>query len=687
MHASADGHTGPDVELGRVEGPRALSLDQINCHRHTSMDSDDDCRPRDSTWLYRSTQDAESLANLDGLDWAELRGTDVDTSTMPRTFSRTSCAAIVHDCPLPKLKKHPSKSNVVDAMLPKAHPKQIFVQQWTTCVTPVPGKEMIQSHAAAPLIPVGWVVGSVAAVSSTLVGAALFHADDLRSSLSLDAFPRATLILVVHVALGALSFVGGVVGDRAVHRMHVVRPSVWLWCVGTLFLTVAGHPFVASRRLYTAGLVLVFISSGGLLPNLVATSSLGPTFLHCALAQLSATSIIHGLFNALVAASTAAYVVLAVLAALSTATLVGMHMTIYRRWLDPAPTNLASLGVYISGIPLLWRGYLAGVAGMVLGGALCAMSLICSHDDVHLYGKQFAVATGGVVLVVLGWLWTIFWGVAMVHPSGALRAWAVAPPPPADLVSPASPDKDSLPSEPEVAPVSPMECMAPTLALVVFSSFVRGQLYAMYVLQACQCSLQLVGDVTYNPEYTAVVTHVIALAVAPGIPRLFPRLPSRLGLAMLLYLMASFMSGIVELYRRSSSRFSDADLVDRTGPPTCHKNPSAYSIIWTGPQLALMGISEAIVQTTMGYVVHSAWPPTFQGLGHGLLALCNAVGYATALGMSIIVIHWYTAPAPADLVLVFLLVTSMGCAVIACMKRLLVLDEHHRIWPNMMSST
>ncbi|RHY22449.1 hypothetical protein DYB25_005783 [Aphanomyces astaci] len=329
---------------------------------------------------------------------------------------------------------------------------------------------------------------------------------------------------------------------------------------------------------------------------------------------------------------------------------------------------------------------------MIVGGAVCAMSLVCVHDDSRLYGSQFAVATAGVILVVVGWLWTLFWGVAMVHPSGALRAWAA----PSSLVSPpTSPVEppNSIMSPPDLSDSIPpmggqMDCLAPILAMAVFSSFVRGQLYTMYILQACQCSLRLVGGITYTPEYTAVIVHVVALAVAPGVPRMLPRLPPRLGLAMLLYLIASFLSGIVELYRRSSSRIGghDLELVDRTGP-TCYKNPSVFSILWTTPQLALVGISEGIFQSTVGYVVHQAWPPMFRGLGHGLLALCHGVGYSTALGISMVVARWFTAPAPADLVLVFLLVTSMGCAVIACMKRLLVLDERHRIWPDLLPST
>ncbi|KAF0715791.1 Aste57867_3160 [Aphanomyces stellatus] len=678
----------------------------------------DDNRGRESTWLYRSTQDAGSLARNDSETWGPddvaadgtmqhddkaESGTCEDDGKNPPPPPRFVLGLLKKERPLQKMPSAaPSSTKNARHQLEEkkkgiAAPKSGLLSTthnhpdvpWTKCVTPVQDAcavAMPPSSNPRPLVPRAYVLwglagNTVALVSAIFVSAPWF----LRPALDLVMFPQCTVLVIAQIVLGAASCIGGLAGDLASHRMHVVRHSVWLWCVAALLLVVAAAPRVRSPGAFALGLVLAFFSAGLLAPNLVVLGCPtvdGAYFVTCTVVQLASLALAHVYFTALYDSSDAspAFYSMTMVLLCFAALLLAMHVSVYRRYIPPSSSHLASFAIYVHMITPLWKGGLAGCTAMVLGTFVVLASLATPATPpppASPISPRFSTASVGVCLVVAGWIWTSVWSLAMASPHGFLRTY-LQPAPPS---SPSSRAMLKLP-DPLDNPAPPphdtpaLTSLLPTACVAIFGAFVRGQLYTLVVLQACQSNLVLHG-VTYSPEYTAVAAQVVAVATAAPLFRgLRPlRPPVKLTLAVLLYLIASFLSGIAELYRRSSAPAAPGHLHE-----TCHKPTTAFPVLWTVPQLVFCGLADIACRPTVAAIVHAAAPPSLRGLGHGLLALCDAVGYATALGLAVVVARWFSDPVASDLVILFLLVTALGCIAFTCMKRLLVLDATERIW-------
>ncbi|KAH9101212.1 hypothetical protein LEN26_015808 [Aphanomyces euteiches] len=609
------------------------------------------------SWLYRSTQDLNSLANLDHEDW-DWTDTNPQVILSPATTSSSLCKS-------PPLKKAPSTA----ALLAKATTPQTTSIAFAPCTTPTDDPIATTDQLHRPLVPRHWALCSLAANGFLLFTAASVGNQDVRRVLSLGAFPQCTIFVIAQALFGVASFFGGLAGDLASHRMHVVRRSVWLWCIATTVLLVAASPVVSSPEMYIFGLLLAFCSAGGLVSNvMIAGLPSDPSdsvrshnqvdfahwfyrraTVHFVMTSLAPSdihegAILKGPFD---------YSALVLTAVLALPTMVGLHLATYLRYLAPT-AQLASFGVYLSLLPPIWRGCLLGAVVMVVGALLAFLSLVCHFDT-----SRRTLAAIGVALILAGWLWTLLWSVAMMKPTGLLRSYF---------------DKSSRSrNEADSTPRRALDNVAPTACIAVFVAFLRGQLYTLYILQACQCESRVL-EIAYSPEYTAVVAQIAALITMPLVLRTVLT-QMQLARAIFLFLIASFVSGLVELYRRNQGETPLQGL----HPQTCHKTATSYNVLWMAPQLILTGVADALFRGTATSVLHAEIPPSLHGAGLGLLPMSDAIGLAASVGLAVALERWFSEAASSDLVLLNLLITAVGCVALSSMKQILIVQsESHR---------
>ncbi|KAG9402641.1 hypothetical protein AC1031_007250 [Aphanomyces cochlioides] len=617
----------------------------------TAMSPTDD---RES-WLYRSTQDLNSIAILDHEDW-DWTDTNPEVILSPGTTSSSLCKS-------PPLKKAPSTA----ALLTKATTPQTTSIAFAPCTTPTDDPIATTDQLNRPLVPRHWALCALAANGFLLFTAASVGNQDVRRVLSLGAFPQCTIFVISQALFGVASFFGGLAGDLASHRMHVVRRSVWLWCIATTVLLVAASPVVSSPEMYIFGLLLAFCSAGGLVPNVMIagipsnSSDSMRYFFQCVTVQLGSLAAVHFVMTSLAASDIHEgailkgpfdYSALVLTAVLALPTIVGLHLATYLRYLAPT-ARLASFGVYLSLLTPIWRGCLVGALVMVVGAILPFLSLVCHFDT-----PRRTLAAIGVALILAGWLWTLLWSVAMMKPTGLLQSYF---------------DKSTSRNDAHSASRRALDNVAPTACMAVFVAFLRGQLYTLYILQACQCETRVL-QMAYSPEYTAVVAHIAALITMPLVLRTAPT-QMQLARAIFLFLIASFVSGIVELYRRNQGE----NPLQGLHPQTCHKTATLYNVLWMAPQLILTGVADALFRGTATSVLHAEIPPSLRGAGLGLLPMTDAIGLAASVGLAVAVERWFSEAASSDLVLLNLLITAVGCVALSTMKQILIVQsENHR---------
>ncbi|KDO27461.1 hypothetical protein SPRG_07050 [Saprolegnia parasitica CBS 223.65] len=543
-----------------------------------------------------------------------------------------------------------------------------------------------------------FAVLSVIVTNISVVAVATFGwTDRLRTALGLQDLPRCSLVLVISMLLSVACGGGGLLGDYARHRGLVLRRASGLWVVASLLLLFGC--VLDTAFLYGLGLALAYVAAGAILPNvIVAGTALEHTHdvsddqkrleittfygwtTAASIGSLAAT-------QAFCLATTSRTQVLALFALclLLLATLSWLHVHMRcRRW----PPQVTPASVFATGWHIL-RGHwlLLGTSGgallMLLGAIAVVASVAVPHRAGAALDTRFVLAAAGVASIFLGWITTLVLGVASFNLHYSVHVHRRRHGSDNHDDEEEEDDEDG-PIASEHMPVLRGLSLFPIGCMGVFAAALRGQLYSLLLLQQCQTSRTAFGSVHVSPDYVAVGVGVVALVSSPLLLRLltvelkaFGR-STRLLHALLFYLVGTFLAGIVELYRRSSPHDVGPLLLPDT---TCHKKTttgmdSAYAIAYLVP----LGLAEMLFRTCVGEIGAFVLPPRQMGLAASVLAVCDAIGSAAAIGIGVITVRWYRTPAPTDLVLVLLASTTLACMAYASMKRLVAHYQAAQIW-------
>lgn len=221
------------------------------------------------------------------------------------------------------------------------------------------------------------------------------------------------------------------------------------------------------------------------------------------------------------------------------------------------------------------------------------------------------------------------------------------------------------------------------------AAFLRGQLYSTVVIQLCQTRLALPGSgasLVARPDAAGGAVglcSVLVLLVAVHVDARRPgrrgraRHPrqrlsltafvpaTRMAAATALSLLGLFLASVVELYRR---RAPPLDQV--AASPHCVKAAVDFGVLWTLPALVVLGAADALFRVSLLEQVDAALVDAslvdavadhchpWAGRVQGALALAEALGLAAALALVTALASWLFGPAPSDLTLAFLLLTT-----------------------------
>ncbi|EQC33012.1 hypothetical protein, variant [Saprolegnia diclina VS20] len=682
-------------------------MDAENWARPSDCDDDDEC-DRES-WLYRSTCDANSIARLCAEDLDD-DGADAATDSPLGTPTAPFQAA--------KLKLPVTKGGASDRMdymdaskrnvghLREAKPlwkplvpwtEDVKLEKddaWIDCMSP--NNDECGSRPMVLIEP--FAVLSIVVTNISVVAVATFGwTDRLRTALGLQDLPRCSLVLVISMLLSVACSGGGLVGDYARHRGLVLRWASCLWVLASSLLLFGC--VLDTALLYGLGLALAYVAAGAVVPNVVVAGtalehthdvsddherlqittfygwttaatigSLAATQAFC-LATLSETQVL-ALFALI-------FLLLLTLAWLH------VHMRC-RRW----PPQVTSVSVVATGWHVV-RGHwlLLGTSGgallMLLGALAVVASLAVPPSSTGAaLDTRFLLAAAGVGSIFLGWISTLILGVASFNLNYSVHVHRRRP----DSEDNDDEDEDEDADGPiasEHMPVLRGLSLFPIGCMAVFAAALRGQLYSLLLLQQCQTSQIAFGSVLVSPDYVAVGVGTVALVSSPLLLRLltvelkaFGR-STRLLHALLFYLLSAFLAGIVELYRRSSPHVAGPLLF----PNTCHKKvttsmDAGYATAYVLP----LGLAEMLFRTCVSEIGAFVLPPRQMGLAASILAVCDGIGIAAAIGIGVITVRWYRTPGPTDLVLVLLASTTLACMAYACMKRLVAHYQAAQIW-------
>lgn len=207
----------------------------------------------------------------------------------------------------------------------------------------------------------------------------------------------------------------------------------------------------------------------------------------------------------------------------------------------------------------------------------------------------------------------------------------------------------------------------------IFSAFLRAQLYTVLVVQMCQLGLDVPGmSIQFHPEIIGALSSIVSLAFIPIYQKLLEVIlrrsakaeagsedgnswsPSRrISYAILLSLLAFFLSSVTELYRRNSVMIPGKQ-------QHCFKGSHAnLNFLWATPHLVLAGTSDALFRVSLqeeflSTTLASRWP----GMVQGVIALSEMIGFSSALVLTSSLSPWFFGPDASDFVLLLLLVAT-----------------------------
>ncbi|OQR99511.1 hypothetical protein THRCLA_06479, partial [Thraustotheca clavata] len=520
------------------------------------------------SWLYRSTRDFESIANLLGNEEDdEVKKQDHVPSPTHQLKKPCDRLEIRKLSPKHGWKKVDGKWNEYDG-------------NWIDCISP--GEEFSIEKSRAKVIVDMYLVYLIVFVTLIMVVVSTFGLkDQLQMFFQLNHLPRCSLVLLIYFLLGFVCFLGGIIGDLVSHRGVIVYRCSYLAAL-SVGLLIAGQCFRKST-LYATGVALLYLAAGGLVPNIIIAGT-AVEFTNMNSEEDERRRYITRYFcwgTCIHIASVHGSTALALSASLHSQTIVlfctGVLLIVVLAWLRVATWNrkwpcrqLSSLKIW-STLRHHWllMGSMAGVFFMI-SGVVVVISSLFVHTTSSIYGLRFLLSASGVSGILCGWVMTLVLSVSSFNPSYSVHKH----------IRLENDDEELFDSEGLVIlhslSIFPIGCM------VVFVSIVRSQVYTYFVLQLCQTNLTLFGKAWLNPEYLGALLYGISIIIFPLLYRLltvelqFFGRSTRLLHSLLLYVLASFISCLFELYRRCSSSIS----TNHWFPNTCQQATTSMSMDW-----------------------------------------------------------------------------------------------------------
>ncbi|DBA02954.1 TPA: hypothetical protein N0F65_005981 [Lagenidium giganteum] len=596
-------------------------------------------------------------------------------------------------------KLNPIEPKVIDKKMDKkvdkkgkANPDQmtINVQAW-----PQP-QHGPRRFTIAPLLVYSILFSSTA----TLQCAVLNFQFELRRLLRMDTLPVSMLLLVCWAVTGIATLAGGVVGDLVTDRVVLLRRSMPLWAAGLSGFQVAS--FKVPVPVYVFSLTCAFIWSwaahGLFVGNafLLATddssssavaSASRPHLACCLAAMAMGSTLVQVVFFSLVDIRTLApsadegilntsgvgFGCMLLLSVLLLATLVGFER---RAWhykpsrMDKLERKMALASRAVLGWRDMHQVYRhRGVRCVaVLAVCLLVLGVLLSFVSVFLNATPWKLAP--FLLIVIGWLLALLMTKSLITPSEAVQTKC-----------------DDL-----GVPVRQMTRGFLTLVFVgiaAFAAFVRAQFYSTLLTQVCQTRLQFPGGhLRLDPRLLGALATTWSFVVLPMaevwrtryVHRHKPSLawlahsahtPVDFRISTLLWLVGLFFASVVELYRRSSRHLAPP----RDG--NCGKMASVeFSFLWAVPHVLLLGAADACFRLSFHDELQAlATRTTMPGLIHGLAALADTIGNASALAQASMLSSWLFRPEPTDLALLLLLTTAGAALAYSLLRRALAQAE------------
>ncbi|GLD94888.1 hypothetical protein PINS_up003513 [Pythium insidiosum] len=301
---------------------------------------------------------------------------------------------------------------------------------------------------------------------------------------------------------------------------------------------------------------------------------------------------------------------------------------------------------------------------------LCSILLIGSGASmvVHVVAASTTGSRAHLAvfsLIFVGWLLTMLTVTAQLSPTCKVYA-------------------ESLSMGLRPRQVKALAVLVSLAGVTAFTVFLRAQLFTTLLVQSCQ--LQQDERLTVElpsllPACVGLISAIMLVALRCAMLRwrwqhgdvqtLSSTSPlRRASIGVLLYVVAVFLSSVVELYRRKRSTRSQSARVDDQSA-TCSKVTSDFSFLWAVPHLVLLALGDAVFRSGVSEEAHvQAEQAEWWAAGHSALSFGDIVGYAAALTMSSWLSPWLYGMPTSDLVVVFLLVTSVAALLYAVTKRL-----------------
>jgi hypothetical protein len=224
-----------------------------------------------------------------------------------------------------------------------------------------------------------------------------------------------------------------------------------------------------------------------------------------------------------------------------------------------------------------------------------------------------------------------------------------------------------------------------TVSVVALTAFIRAQLSIAIPIQICQTDLTIPGAKVigaFFPDSATVVFELSSLIVAGGLLLLnfrLKRIKNLLEYGIVFYVFASFVSSIVELYRRRSKIRLIAVLRPETldwFPERCAAASSEVSFLWVIPYLVIFAIANTCFRTHVQEIMYdfsqaNTWAREWTGTAMGLLYLAHSIGYMSAFSLSNAISSWLFHQGGSDSVVYLLITTTIASLSYAVNKKII----------------
>ncbi|KAJ0403190.1 hypothetical protein ATCC90586_000161 [Pythium insidiosum] len=302
---------------------------------------------------------------------------------------------------------------------------------------------------------------------------------------------------------------------------------------------------------------------------------------------------------------------------------------------------------------------------------LCAITLVGSAAAivVHVAAASSLGSSAHLVvfsLILFGWLFAMLTVTAQLSPSCKVYVESQA--------------MGLRPSQ-----VKALAVLIALAGISAFTVFLRAQLFTTLFVQSCQLRRSetlATAAPSLLPAVVGLGSAVFMIALRDGMLRWrwsracvsalsFASPLRRVSIGVLFFVLAVFLSSVVELYRRKRTTLPATVPPGDSTREMCNKVTSDFSFLWAIPHVLLLAVGDAVFRSGASEEAYvQASEVEWWWTSHGVQSLGDSVGQAAALTLSSWLSPWLYRMPSSDLVVVFLLTTSAAALLYAVAKRL-----------------